>query len=96
MRILPIKTSFHGTENVMRDGLNRFASLHKADQEWLLYQEELRQMFNEIHPELKTESSKNPLDMYVEDFVSFLRNIRKEAKSSFRTRKITGQCRKLV
>ena len=96
MRVLPIKTSFRGTDNVMREGLSKFASLHKADQEWLLYQEELRQWFNEIHPELKTGPSESPLDKCVEGMVSASRNIRKYAKSIFNTRKVTQQCRKSI
>jgi len=65
-------------------GLSEFSKLHRNEQKMLIQNEEIRQKFNEVHPELKFDEKLTPLQKYVEDTVASSRRMAKELKAMFR------------
>lgn len=83
MKITPVCISFQQDKHNLQ-GLREFSSLSRNDQEILLRHEEIRQNFNEIHSEFKTEKEMTPLEKYVEEMVAYSRKIAKEFKETIR------------
>ena len=79
MNITPVSISFQQDKHNLQ-GLKEFSKLSRNDQKILLRHEEIRQDFNEIHPELKQERELTPLEKYVEEMVASSRRMAKELK----------------
>ena len=83
MKISPVCISFQHDKNNLQ-GLREFSRLHRNEQEVLLNHEEIRQSFNELHPELNLERKLTPLEKYVEETVAHSRKLAKELKLFFK------------
>ena len=79
MKILPIKLNFYGDKYNLQ-GLQEYSKLSRVEQNMLINHEQIRQSFNEKHPELAFEKKLTPLEKYVEEQVAHSRKIERELK----------------
>lgn len=79
MKIQAIKISFKGNYDQF-EGLRQFAKLHRADKEWLIEQEMVRQSFNQAHPGLCNDKPDTALGKYVEEYVASTRRLHESFK----------------
>ena len=87
MKTAPVSISFRHEDKHNLKGLYEFSGLSRNEQKILLKHEEIRQSFNEVHPELKLERELTPLERYVEEIVAHSRKLAKEFKSTITTGK---------